>query len=255
MDHRALADGFLTARATGTAYIPPSTLGQPLDLPQAYAVQRAFVARCRDNGERIVGYKAAANAAALQQRLQLTQPIVGALFGSGEVANGAEVDRASYRGLLIETELAFRAARQFDKPVSSLAELRNAISTVMPMFELAAPGFGRAAIVGTDLIAANSASAGIVRGPAMSVQSVDPNALRVRLCCDGALLHEAEGRDLAGDQWQALLWLVNTAYAEGYRVQPGDLLMTGSLGPAHPAGPGQYVAEFGALGTLSVRVR
>ncbi len=254
MDIDAIARGFLAARAANTTYAPPSVaLGVALALPEAYAVQRAFVALCAAD-ELCAGYKSAANAPALQQRLSLAGPIVGALFASGARTSGATVKLSGYRTLLIETELGFRTARQIEAPVKSLAELRNAISTVTPMFELADPGFGRAAMTGTDLVAANSASAGYVCGPARSVQSVDPNATRVRLTKEGATLHEAEGRDLMGDQWEALRWLVNTVLAEGYAIAPGQLLMTGALGGAHPASPGRYRAEFSGLGAVEIDV-
>jgi 2-keto-4-pentenoate hydratase len=62
-----------------------------------------------------------------------------------------------------------------------------------------------------------------------------------------------------GDQWEALRWLVNTVLAEGYAIEPGQLLMTGALGGAHPASPGRYRAEFGgpaaaALGAVEIDV-
>jgi 2-keto-4-pentenoate hydratase len=259
MDIQAIASGFARAQAANATYTPPSAaLQRALTLPEAYAVQRAFVAVRGERGQ-VVGYKSAANAPALQQRLSLATPIVGALFANGARANGASVNVADFRTLLIETELGFRTAREIEAPVKSLAELRNAISTVTPMFELADPGFGRAPMTGTDLVAANAASSGYVCGPALPALAVDMNATRVRLTKDGTTLHEAEGRDLMGDQWEALRWLVNTVLAEGYAIEPGQLLMTGALGGAHPASPGRYRAEFGgpaaaALGAVEIDV-
>ena len=258
IDVDELARGLLRTHLERVTHTPPSeVLGRALTLEEAYAVQRALVGLRIDDatdGHRIVGYKAAANAAALRQRLQLDAPIVGALFASGLRANGSSVALADFRGLLIETEFGFRTAREIEAPVKSLAELRNAVSSVMPMFELADPGFGRARMTGTDLVAANSASAGYVCGAPLPVNDVDMNACRVSLTKDGALLHEAEGRDLMGDQWQALFWLVNAVLAQGYAIEPGHLLMTGALGAAHPASAGRYAATFGALGALDVTV-
>ena len=252
----AVARGFMAAQQANALYAAPSAAcppDMPLDMADAQALQRAFV-ELRGASDAIAGYKAAANALPLQNALGLSAPITGALFASGERASGSQIDRAAYRTLLIETELGFRAARRIGATVNSLAELRNATTTCTPMIELADPGFGRARFTGLDLVAANAASAGFICGAAQSAARVDVNEVRVRLCHDNVVLHEAEGRDLMGDQWQALLWLVNKVIELGYVVEPGQLLMTGALGGAHPALPGEYLAEFGVLGELRFKV-
>jgi len=71
---------------------------------------------------------------------------------------------------------------------------------------------------------------------------------------DGETLHKARSGDLMGSQWEALKWLVNRVIELGYVVEPGHLLMTGSLGPAHPAVPGRYVADFAELGAIEFDV-
>lgn len=251
-----VAAGFLAALQSNALYAPPSAAcpaDRPLDMAGAVTLQRAFVA-LRSAGDRVAGYKSAANALPLQNALGLSAPITGALFAGGERAAGSTIERANYRTLLIETEIGFRAARSIGVRVNSLAELRNATSTCMPMIELADPGFGRARFTGLDLIAANAASAGFISGVAQSAARVDANEARVCLSRDGVALHAAHGRDLMGDQWQALLWLVNKVVELGYVVEPGQLLMTGALGGAHPALPGEYVAEFGVLGEIRFSV-
>ncbi len=252
----AVAAGFLTALQSNALYAPPSAARPadgPLDMADAVTLQRAFVA-LRSAGDRVAGYKSAANALPLQNALGLSAPITGALFANGERAPGSTVDHAGYRTLLIETEIGFRAARRIGVRVNSLAELRTATSTCMPMIELADPGFGRARFTGLDLIATNAASAGFICGAAQSAARVDANEVRVCLRRADTTLHEAQGRDLMGDQWQALLWLVNKVVELGYVIEPGQLLMTGALGGAHPALPGEYVAEFGALGEIRFSV-
>jgi len=247
-----IARGFHAALRSGSAYDPPSARAE-LDLAQAYAVQRAFNA-LRAASDPIAGYKAAVNAAGPQGALGLTGPITGALFESGARPPGALVQRSAYRNLLIETELGFRLARRIDQPVDTIAELRAAVATVAPMFELADPGFGRVPIRGADLVAANAACGGFIEGAGRAVDTVDLDAERIVLQRDGVTLHEASGADLLGDHWQALRWLVNSLVARGEVIEAGQLLMTGALGAAHPAAPGVYTAAFSTLGTLEVTV-
>ena len=250
-DVDTIAQGFSSALRDNAAYAAPS-LTRALSGDEAHAVQRAFNSL---RTERLIGFKSAVNAQPLQTALGLSGPITGALFATGERAAGSTIRRADYRTLLVETELGFRAARRIDTPVKSIPELRAATTTCTPMIELADPGFGRARMIGTDLIAANSASAGFIRGRAVGLAGFDVNAVRVSFKRDGDLLHEARSADLMGDQWEALKWLVNRVLEVGYVVNAGHLLMTGSLGPAHPAAPGRYTAEFSQLGTIEFVVQ
>ena len=241
-----IAHGFASALRANERYVAPS-LTHALGAEEAYAVQRAFNAL---RTEPLIGFKSAANAPALQTALGLSGPITGALFATGERAPGSTIRRGEYRTLLIETELGFRTARRIDTPVKSIPELRAATTTCTPMIELADPGFDRARMTGTDLIAANSASAGFIRGRPATLGVFDVNAVHVSLKRDGELLHEARSGDLMGDQWQALKWLVNRVLELGYVIDAGHLLMTGSLGPAHPAAPGRYLAAFTGMGEI-----
>jgi 2-keto-4-pentenoate hydratase len=250
-DVSAMARRFLAAQRANEPYEAPSA-SVALTIDEANAVQRAFNALRAD--EKVVGYKSAANATPLQQMLGLPGPITGVLFGGGECGTGGTVSRADYRTLLVETELGFRAARRINAPVKSIPELRAATTTCTPMIELADPGFGRVRMTGTDLIAANSASAGFIRGKARAVGDIDLEDVRVQLRRDGETLHQARSGDLMGGQWEALKWLVNRVIELGYVVEPGHLLMTGSLGPAHPAAPGKYTADFSELGAIEFDV-
>ena len=47
------------------------------------------------------------------------------------------------------------------------------------------------------------------------------------------------------------MWLVNDAYAHGWHLQAGQLLITGTLGKMNPALPGSYRADYGLGRTLS----
>ncbi len=53
----------------------------------------------------------------------------------------------------------------------------------------------------------------------------------------------------------AALELVNAAVAAGYELRPGQVLLSGAVGAMMPAEPGDYVADYGALGTLRFTVR
>jgi 2-keto-4-pentenoate hydratase len=247
-----IAREFHAAFLADAGYEPPSATA-PLDLEQAYAVQRAFN-RLRAQSDAVAGFKAGMNAAAAQRALGLAGPATGVLFESGARAPGSTVPRSEFHNLVLETELGFRTARRIATRVDTDAELRAAIATVAPMLELADPRYGRAAVRGTDMIAANLACGGFVEGPAHATAAVDLNAIEVRLTHNGRPVHESRADELMGDHWAALRWLVNTVIAQGHVIEAGQLLMTGALGGAHPAQPGTWVAEFGTLGGVAVEI-
>lgn len=252
MDHDRLARDFLAALRAGALYEPPSGLAV-LDVPAAYALQDAFNA-LRTAQEPVAGYKAGVNSEAPQRALGLDGPVTGVLFASGSHRSGERIPRAAFRNLVIETELGFRAARRIDRPLQGIDELRSAIAVVAPMFELADTGFGRVAIRGTDMIATNLACGGFVEGSGRLPGEIDINAVSLVLERDGVVLHEARAADLGGDHWQALRWLVDSVIGRGLVIEPGQLLMTGALGPAQPATPGLYRADFGALGVVEAAI-
>ena len=244
----------LRARASIAPSPPPSQLLANLDVESAYALQNAFVEGCLET-ETIGGFKAALTAPAAQQAFGMAMPITGVLYSSGARMSGTTVQMTDFRTLLLETELGFRMAETITAPLASIGELRERLSAAFPMIELADPGFGDAKATGLDLIAVNAASAAFLSGsdePAW--QDVDLNAVVVTFSCDGEILHEATADDVMGDQWQALLWLVNHITERGYRVEPDHVLMTGSIGRLHPAKPGSYVADYADLGKLTFDV-
>ncbi len=250
-DLDAIAHRFVAAQRANERY-EARPAGAALSIDEAYLVQRTF--NGLRAGEKVAGYKSAANAEALQRMLGLGGPIVGVLFAAGERDAANAIARSGYRTLLLETELGFRAARRINAPVKSIPELRAATTTCTPMIELADPGYDRTRMTGTDLIAANSASAGFIRGQARSVGDIALDEVNVQFRRDDETLHNARSGDLMGSQWEALKWLVNRVIEVGYVIEPGHLLMTGSLGPAHPAVPGKYVADFAELGAIEFNV-
>ena len=245
-----IADALVAAYAARSVYALPSG-AVALDIDRAYALQRLFVAG-RAVRDPIAGFKAGIHAPAAQRALGLEEPACGVLFGSGHHAHGARVERAGYRGLVLEAELGFRTACAIDAPLVGPAAVRAVVATVAPMFELADAGFGRATPRGVDLIATNLAGGGYVEGAAVAIDQVDLNTIALALDHDGERRHDARADDLFGDHWRALEWLINAAVARHGAIPAGSLLLTGSLGPAHRAEPGVWSAVYDGLGAIEV---
>lgn len=253
MNVERLAGSLYKAYAAGELLSVPSGTELDFDLADAYAVQGAYV-RLRLTEESVGGFKAGATAPAPQKAFGLTEPITGVLYQSGHRKPGATLRLSDFRALMLEVELGFRVGRAIRDLPADVDVLREHIDACMPMVELAEIPYGGAKFTGPDLIAGNSASCAFIEGPEPDWRGADINAVQVRFSRDGELLHEAPASDVMGDQWQALKWLVGRIVEQGYVLEPGHILMTGSIGAAHPGRPGNYLADFGTFGQIGFEV-
>ena len=85
-----------------------------------------------------------------------------------------------------------------------------------------------------------------------SFDSIDN--LTVELKMGDQSLHKESSVNIMFGQADALTWLINEVLKRGYPIPKGSFLMTGSIGPAHPAKKGVYQADFSDLGSLSISI-
>jgi 2-keto-4-pentenoate hydratase len=245
-----IAAALYEAKTSGADLPLPSQANPTLDLPGAYAVQRAYCDLLQHR-DAPVGYKAALTAPGAQQAFGFDQPVLGVLFGQGRCASGAIVHRSSFRTPMLETEVGFVLGEAVLEPVSAQT-VRSLVREIRPVVELADIGFGRQRAGGVDLVAANSASHSFVEGKVTKAR--DPNDIHVTLMRGTEQLHTGTAAEVMGDQWEALAWMINTALELGCPIRAGDLMMTGSIGGLQPADPGEYLADYGSFGQIRFTV-
>lgn len=244
-------------------------LSQPdISADDAYALQRQLVQRLKENGNwgDVCGYKAALTAKVAQQAMGVHEPVIGVLFSHGARAAHAidSLQLHTDRPVLLETELGFTLNQRIQDPVTPQS-VKPFVEHCQGMIELAAPNLQQRPL-GVDLISSNSASYGFVTAATThDPMNVALDSLEVSLTRrqDDAgpdqndkpeLLHSLGSGTVMEGQWQALAWLVNRVLDQGYALEAGHLLMTGSIGNMHPATPGKYVADFAGLGQLAFRI-
>ena len=252
-DLDALAQLLLEAHRKGAA-MPILSLQHPdLDNQKAYAIQKIYVTQ-RLASDRLAGFKAGVTSKAAQQSLGLRRPATGVLFESGRRSNGAVNGKSGFGGLFLETEIGFIVGKTI-QPQGERVNVHEIVRAVVPVIEVPDINFtDRTKRKGADLLAANVASAQFIVGQPIQVD-FDINAISVSLKRDGQTLSSGRGSDAMSDQWIALQFLIHTMRKQGYTLQPGHILITGSLGKLVPGEPGHHVADFGALGTIHFVVR
>jgi 2-keto-4-pentenoate hydratase len=68
------------------------------------------------------------------------------------------------------------------------------------------------------------------------------------------VVNQGKGTDALAGQWKAALWLVNTMVKQGWKIEPGHIIITGALGRMVPGKPGNYIADYGNLGTITFEI-
>lgn len=252
-----MADSLIKAYAEKQ---PPPVLSQTnpnLDVKTAYQVQKAYV-QWRMTKDKVAGFKAGLTTEAAQKAFGVKFPLAGILYNSGKLEGSPVVDGKALPGLAIETEIGFVIGQSISRPLRDVQELQQMVSTVMPAIELPAAGFAAEnwkAVKGVDLIAVNVGAAKFIVGTPRPHLGRNLNQVNVSLSYNGQVLYQGKGVEALGDQWKAALWLINSVVEQGYKAEPGHILITGALGKMVPGKPGQYVADYGDFGKISFEIK
>lgn len=246
----------LDARTAVKQFPLPSAALTDLTMDKAYGLQKKLAAALVGKGEKISGFKAGLTSEAGQKKFGVDAALLGPLFASGELAPGVAVDPKQFVRLFIETEVGYVAGEKITKPVQDVAALKKMIKEVFPAVELPDLRFADMKnLKGADIVADAVGSAKYIVGKRIPADKVDVGEVKVTLTLDGKEVNKGAASDTLGDQWKALLWLVNGTLAQGYTIEPGQILITGAMGNMIPGKPGKYEGDWGSLGKLSWTVK
>lgn len=232
-----------------------------MTLDEAYAVQAAFVAeRLAEPGRRQIGWKIGLTSRAMQAQLGIATPDSGVLLDDMAFEDGATVPAGRFIAPRVEAELAFIFRAPLAGPVSP-AEVLDAAAWVVPSLEILDTRILRVdpetkqtrTIV--DTVSDNAANAGIVTGG----RPMRPDALDLRWCGailsrDGTVEETGLGAGVLNDPLRGIAWLSARLAAYGGRIEPGQVVLSGSFIRAVECPPGSVIhADFGPLGSLALR--
>jgi 2-keto-4-pentenoate hydratase len=219
-------------------------IDETLTIDSAYRVQTRSV-RERLHGASPAGFKAGLTSAPAQARFKSSDAVAGVLFKEGALSSTSTLSLREMRGLYIEVEVAMRIGTPIDRPLADVAALREHVDGIGPAIELPNLDYTQPQTLDAiDIVATNVAAAKYIVGDFASPQQRDPNATDVRLVCNDKEMFTGKGTDSLGDQWRAALFLVNKMVEQGWQLEPGQILLTGSLGRMLPGTTGHCVASY-----------
>lgn len=246
----------LDARSSVSTFPLPSAQLPDLNPEKAYALQRELAKRIIEKGDKVSGFKGGLTSEATQKRFGVDQPLLGPLFKSGELGPDAIVDPKSFTKLFIETEVGYVLGEKITEPVKDVDSLKKKIKEVFAAVELPDMRFADMKnLKGTDIIVDAVSCAKYIVGKRVPADQVDVTGVEVTLKLNGQEVNKGKASDALGDQWKALLWLVNGAVAQGWTLEPGYIFITGVMGNMLPGKPGKYEGDWGKLGAFSWTVK
>lgn len=247
---RLLFNEYTNGRATPRL----SAIDPSLDIERAYLIQRFFLG-LRSATDQISGYRTGLTGVLPSQQYRLTTPIIGALFETGRIASGASIDLADHPGSMIECQVGFVLNADIERLPESADELAGLIREVRPVLELPRLHFDGAAVTVPDLIAANGSGGLYIAGaPLPAKDAARVNALFVEVSHEGTVIDRGRATNVMNDQYLALRSLIEALLRRGYRIEAGQLLLTGALGDSVPVERGHYRVEFRDAGVIEFKV-
>lgn len=252
--HEALARLLWHAEQRGEPIEPLSSTFPELELWDAYRVQ-AIGRRLRMGaGEELRGWKVGLTSAAMQEMMGVDQPDGGYLLESMVVNTGAQLRADRFIAPRVEAEIAFLLKSPLQGPGVTRDEVLEATQAFAPALELIDSRIAQWRIGIVDTVADNASSGMAVIGDWHDADEVHVEQLDVCLAI-GPEIVRGRGEAVLGHPANAIAWLADVLAHSGERLEPGDIVLPGSVARALPIAAGQSAyATFDTLGEVSVSV-
>lgn len=251
------ADLLWDADANRTPIAPiRDVVGTATDIDVGYAIQEVNRLRAIREGRRVSGRKIGVTSKAVQQQIGFDQPDFGTLYADTEYGDGVEIETERLLQPRAEAEVALVIGRELNSAPHGFAEIVRAVDFALPAIEIVDSRIQNWDIRLVDTVADN-ASCGlyVVGSKPVSLSAFDIRTVPMSMTINGDEVSTGIGAACLGNPVNAARWLADVLCERGIPLQPGDVLMTGALGPMQPIGDGDLiVAEFGDLGMVTTRL-
>lgn len=215
------------------------------DVNAAYQVQKSWIGRLVAEGDRIVGRKIGLTSRAMQEQLGVSEPDYGALLASWHIPvedGRGEVDAGRLIQPRVEGEIAFLLSRPLEGPGVSVLDVFRATEAIAASIEIIDSRVRDWKIRLVDTVADNASAGAFAVGTwYRNWRDVDMTQLGMVMYVDGMPAALGAGAAALGHPARCVAWLANKLGTMGDRLEAGDVVLSGSLGPAVPVRPGSTV--------------
>ena len=239
----------------------PSLLDRTPDLsPEAaYQVQLAIAERKLAGGDRLLGYKAALTSAGMQAQIGIPEPMLGTLLASRDRSGDTDVSLSKHGFLkpTLEPEIALLMRERLSGPGATPTDVLTAAAGALPAIELGDYRLIEDAPMRLqDAVVMNTFNGGIVLGPVLTpLDGLDLRHEGMTLLLNGQPAGSGTGIEVLGSPLNSAAWMANKLAELGRTIEPGMVLMTGSIVSSVPLSAGDRVeAHFSRLGSVAVSI-
>ena len=226
------------------------------DLGHAYEVQTRWSELRQGRGERVVGRKIGLTSFAMQEQLGVGEPDYGSLWSSRHfhVRDGrVEIPAEPFLQPFLEGEIAFLIGEIVGENATP-EDVLAATEALAVAVEVVDSRIEDWKIKLPDTIADNASYGGFAVGPwSQSLREADLRTVGMIISKDDSLVAEGLGAASLGHPARAIAWLANKLASFDTSLEPGDIVLSGSLGGAVPVERGDvFVLEAHGQPPLTV---
>ncbi|MCS8129878.1 2-oxo-hepta-3-ene-1,7-dioic acid hydratase [Pseudomonas aeruginosa] len=232
-----------------------------ITIEDAYAIQRAWVARKIATGRKLVGHKIGLTSRAMQVSSNITEPDYGALLDDMFFDEGSDIPFDRFIVPRLEVELAFVLSKPLKGPGVTVFDVLDATEWVMPALEIIDARIQQvdpqtqATRKVFDTISDNAANAGVIMGGrAVRPTEVDLRKVPAVLYRNGVIEESGVSAAVLNHPAKGVAWLANKLAPYDVTLQPGQIILGGSFTRPVMARPGDtFHVDYDALGSIACR--
>jgi 2-keto-4-pentenoate hydratase len=191
-------------------------------------------------GAKPVGWKVGFNVPAIYRAFGLDGPVTGYITSNTVRADGASIDLTGWQRAALEVEVAVRIGP--DGRIGTVAPALELVDLNLP-FDALAP-----------ILSGNVFHRGVVFGPEFDAADALNDCRGLEIGVHSLVSGTELSTGSLNDDLDVTLGLVRAFLARfGTTLEPGERIITGSIGPAVPIAAGEHVqVDFGPLGSLAL---
>lgn len=226
-----------------------------MSIGDAYGVQQALLRRRLADGEHVIGKKIGITSQAVMDMLKVDQPDFGWLTDAMVYGDSAAIVASSLIQPKAEGEVAFLLKDGLRGPGVIASDVMRATEAVLACFEIVDSRIRDWKIRIQDTVADNaSCGAVVLSGRLVNPRSIDLATVGMLLEKNGEIVATGAGAAALGAPANAVAWLANTLGEQGAGLEPGEIVLSGSLAAMTPVSAGDHLrVEIGDIGSCSVR--
>ena len=256
-----LADQLDVAEKSRTQVSQFSLAHPDMTIEDAYAVQRAWVARKIADGRRPIGHKIGLTSRAMQRSSNISEPDFGLLLDDMLFPDGQDIPIERFIVPRVEVELAFILKSRLTGPRCTIFDVLSATDYIVPALEIIDARIeqvdkaSRVTRKVFDTISDNAANAGIVLGGRpIRPMDVDLRWVSALLYRNGVIEDSGVAAAVLNHPANGPAWLANKLAPYGEYLEAGEIILGGSFTAPVPARAGDsFHVDYGPMGAISVR--